>query len=136
MTKHPLRQWRESGANDPAVLRDLLAPDIVFHSPILAMPLQGRDLVLQVMRESVQVRDGAYTNEFRSGTNTVLVWTGTIGGKKLQSFEALEDDSKGRVLVRTVAMRPFSAVVLFRTAMYERLSTLLPAEYWDDPGPR
>lgn len=135
MTKHPLRQWRESGANDLAALRDLLAPDIVFHSPILARPLQGLDLVMQVMTVSVQVRDGAYTNEFRQGTHTVLVWTGTIGGQKLQSFEALEDDAQGRVLVRTVAMRPYPALVLFRAAMYERLATVLPAECWGEAGP-
>jgi hypothetical protein len=134
MTKHPLRQWRESGANDLAALRDLLAPDVVFHSPILARPLQGRDLVMQVMTVSVQVRDGAYTDEFRRGADTLLVWTGTIDGKKLQSFEALEDDAEGRVLVRTVAMRPYPALVLFRAAMYERLATVLPSEYWDEPG--
>ena len=64
MNKHPLRVLREFGSS-PAQLHALLAPDIVFHSLVLAKPISGREIVLQILLSSDQVRNGAYVNEFR-----------------------------------------------------------------------
>ena len=78
----------------------------------------------------MQVRDGHYTDEFRHGAKTVLVWEGTIEGHKLQSFELIEYDAEGRIVERSVAMRPYPVVSIFRNAMAKRLAGLLPEEYW------
>jgi hypothetical protein len=43
---HPLRKLRESGAKPtPAQVGELLAENIVFNSPILARPIQGREVI-------------------------------------------------------------------------------------------
>ena len=41
---HPLRKLRESGKPTLAQISELLAENIVFNSPILARPIQGREL--------------------------------------------------------------------------------------------
>ena len=87
-------------------------------------------MIVQIISHSVQVRDGHYTDEFRHGAKTVLVWEGTIEGHKLQSFELIEDDAEGRIVERSVAMRPYPVVSIFRNAMAKRLAGLLPEEYW------
>jgi hypothetical protein len=40
---HPLRKLRESGKPTLAQISELLAENIVFNSPILARPIQGRN---------------------------------------------------------------------------------------------
>jgi hypothetical protein len=42
---HPLRKLRESGKPTPAQLRELLAENVIFDSPILVPPIQGREVV-------------------------------------------------------------------------------------------
>lgn len=129
MQRHPLRILRETGGTREQLL-ELLAPDVVFHSPIFREPVVGRELVADVMLRAAAVRGGAYVEEFRDGRRTVLVWEGTIAGQKLQSLELIEDDEQGRIKVRTVAMRPYHAVTLFRQAMHEALGDLLPEQFW------
>jgi hypothetical protein len=128
-TMHPYRAHREQGRS-PEELAALFAPDVVFNSPIFRRPVEGRELVLEVMKNSVQVRDGKYTAEFRSGTHTVLIWSGTIEGMPLQSFEMLEDGPDGLVRSRTVAMRSYPALTAFRESMKPRLQHIVPADFW------
>lgn len=127
MQKHPFRTLRETGSS-PQKLAELLAPDVVFASPVLAKSIVGKELVLEVMLRSVQVRDGIYTDEFRQGHKTVLIWKGTIQGQPLESFASIVDDDQGKIKECTVAMRPFASVVLFREAMLERLEGILPPD--------
>jgi len=41
---HPLRKLRESGKPTPAQVSELLAENIVFNSPILVRPIEGREV--------------------------------------------------------------------------------------------
>ena len=45
---HPLRKLRESGKPTLAQISKLLAENIVFDSPILARPIQGRELIAPI----------------------------------------------------------------------------------------
>jgi hypothetical protein len=42
---HPLRKLRESGNPAPARVSELLAENIVFNSPILVRPIEGREVI-------------------------------------------------------------------------------------------
>lgn len=127
MHSHPFRVLRETGGSLEQ-LAALLAPDVVFASPVLAKTVVGKASVLEVLRRSVQVRNGVYTDEFCEGNKTVLIWKGTIQGQPLESFASIVDDDQGRIKEYTVAMRPFASVVLFRKAMLDQLQGILPAD--------
>ena len=45
---HPLRKLRESGNTTPAQVSALLAENIVFNSPILVRPIQGREVIAAI----------------------------------------------------------------------------------------
>ena len=49
---HPLRKLRESGSATPAQVSDLLAENIVFNSPILVRPIEGRDVIATIFAQS------------------------------------------------------------------------------------
>src|SRR5215471_1233150 len=89
ITMHPLRQLRESGSATPAQVSTLLAEDVVFNSPILIRPIQGREVVAAIFAQSSSTRgSGAYTAEFKLDERTTFMrWLGTMDGHKLESLE-------------------------------------------------
>ncbi|WP_066803187.1 hypothetical protein [Sphingomonas asaccharolytica] len=132
---HPLRKLRESGGATPAQVRELLADSVVFNSPILARSVEGRDAVAAIFAQSSSTRgSGAYTAEYKiDDRTTFLRWEGTMDGHKLESFEVIVDDERGLIVERTIALRPFPAVKLFRDAMYASLKDKLPPDVWEYP---
>ena len=71
---HPLRKLRESGNPTPAQLRDVLAEDIVFNSPILARPIEGREVIAAIFAQSSSTRDSMTAPPFCAGWG---LWMGT-----------------------------------------------------------
>jgi hypothetical protein len=129
---HPLRVVREAKGGLEQVAA-LLAPDVVFNSPILSLPVVGRDLVARVMVAAVAVRDGHYVAEVTAGGVTYLHWKGTIEGEQLESFEVIHDDEAGLIRERTVAMRPFTSLLLFRRAFQAQMQDVIGAQYFALP---
>lgn len=134
---HPLRKLRESGGVTPGQVSRLLAEDVVFNSPILARPIAGREAVAAIFAQSSSTRgSGSYTAECKlDDRTTFLRWEGTIEDHKLESLEVVVDNEEGLIVERTIAMRPYPAVKLFRDAMYASLKDRLPPDVWDYPAP-
>src|SRR5215467_10397725 len=96
ITMHPLRKLREAGKPTLAQISELLAEDIVFNSPILAQPIQGRDLIEQIFTQSSARRGfGTYTAESKLDERTTcLRWVGTMDGHKFESLEIIVDNEQ------------------------------------------
>jgi hypothetical protein len=124
---HPLRKLRESGHATPAQVSVLLAEDIVFNSPILIRPIEGREVIAAIFAQSSSTRgSGTYTAEVKLYERTTFLrWVGTMDGHKIESLEVIVDDEQGLIKERTIALRPFPAVKLFRDAMYASLKDKL-----------
>ena len=134
---HPLRELRESGSATAAQVSALLSENVAFNSPILVRPIEGRELVAAIFAQSSSTRgSGTYTADLKLDERTTSMrWVGTIEGHKLESLEVIVDNEKGLIVERTVALRPYPAVKLFRDAMYESLKDKLPPDVWDYPTP-
>src|SRR3977135_4463457 len=129
---HPLRKLRESGKPTPAQVSALLAENIVFKSPILVRPIEGREVIAAIFAQSSSTRgSGSYTAEFKlDESTTFLRWVGTTEGHKIESLEVIVDNEQGLIVERTIAQRPFPAVKLFRDAMYASLKDRMPPAVW------
>ena len=130
---HPLRKLRESGKPTPAQVTALLAENVVFNSPILVRPIEGREVVAAIFAQSSSTRgSGTYTAEYKFDEHTTFLrWVGTMDGRKLESLEIIVDDEQGLIIERTVALRPYPAVKLFRDAMFAAFKDTLPPDVWD-----
>jgi hypothetical protein len=75
---HPLRKLRESGKPTSAQVSELPAENIVFNSPILVRPIQGREAIAAIFARSSATRgSGTYTAEFMiDERSTFLGWVG------------------------------------------------------------
>ena len=134
---HPLRKLREAGKPTPAQIAELLAEDVKFNSPILVRPIEGRDAIAAIFAQSSSTRgSGAYTAEFKLDERTTFLrWVGTMDGHKIESLEVIVDNEEGLIVERTIALRPYPAVKLFRDAMHAALKDRLPPDVWDYAAP-
>jgi hypothetical protein len=129
---HAIRKLRESGHATVTDYEKLLAPNVVFHSPVLIRTAEGRTVVAKIFATSTTLREGAYTGEWKlDDRRTLLRWKGTIQGHELESFDLIEENDEGLIVDRTIAFRPMPAAKLFRDAMRAAMGSAIPDDYWE-----
>ena len=112
-------------------LGDLLADDVVFYSPIVYTPQQGRDitaLYLQAAKETL-FRDGTefrYTKQALGDHLAVLEFETTVDGKYVNGVDIIRCDDSGRIIEFRVMIRPLQAVNLVHEQMRAMLEALKP----------
>jgi SnoaL-like domain len=109
---------------DTAALLQTLAPDVVFHSPIVHAPYDGRDAVASVLRAVLHVfADFRYVAEYSAPNGHVLQFQTRVGERQLEGVDILTFDDAGLVREFTVMVRPYSAATALRETMAARLAS-------------
>jgi hypothetical protein len=106
----------------PAV-GELLAEDIVFHSPVTFHPFLGRETVTALLSEVIQVfEDFRFTDELAMDGAHALIFRANVAGseREIEGIDLLRFDEQGLIADFTVMLRPMSALVPFAQAMGER----------------
>jgi hypothetical protein len=100
---------------------ELLAEEIVFHSPVTFHPFLGRETVMRLLGEVVQVfEDFRFTDELKMDGGHALIFRASVAGKEIEGIDLLRFDGDGLIADFTVMLRPLSAFMLFARAMGER----------------
>jgi hypothetical protein len=108
---------------DLAAAGELLAPDVVFHSPVTFHPFLGRETVSALLGEVAQVfEDFRYTDELQMEDAHALIFRAGVAGtdREIEGIDLLRFDAEGLIADFTVMLRPLSALVPFAQAMGER----------------
>lgn len=111
-----VEQW------DIAAVRELLAPDIVFHSPVTFHPFIGRDTVgdlLEIVGRTFE--NFRYVGELSGPGTHELVFQAEVGGRELEGIDLLRVDDAGLITDFTVMIRPLSGLVPFAQRMGEQV---------------
>lgn len=123
---HPFRRAAEN--KDLELMRETLREDVVLHSPILFRGFEGREIVIAVLGQVIEVlEDFRYTDELVAGDTVALRFKAMVGDRELEGIDFLELDGNGKVAELTVFMRPLSALTRFNEQMGARLAAALPA---------
>jgi SnoaL-like domain len=122
MKSDPFRSAVET--KDLSRLDDLFAEDVIFRSPVVFKPYEGRDAVRILLEAIVQVlEDFRYLEQVETGDVAVLVFEATAGDREVQGVDIIKFGEDGRIVEMTVMMRPMSGLV----AVGERMKALLEA---------
>jgi hypothetical protein len=120
MKSDKFRQAAES--KDFSAIDELIAEDVVFNSPVVYKPYQGRDAVAMLLAAVVQVfEDFRYTDQVETGEAAALAFSARVGDRELQGIDFLHFDEDGRVNEMAVYVRPMSGVNALAEAMAKRL---------------
>jgi hypothetical protein len=103
--------------------RELLAEDIVFHSPVTFHPFVGRETVARLLGLVAQTfEDFRYTDELEAGDAHALIFRASVGGRELEGIDLLRVDEDGLIADFTVMLRPLSGLMPFAQAMGEKVA--------------
>ena len=106
-----------------------LHPDVVFHSPAVFKPYEGREATIGLLRHVLEVfEDFRYLDELTGdgGGSHGLVFAARVGDKTLEGWDYLKLDADGLITELTVMVRPLSGLIALAQAMGERLAADVP----------
>jgi hypothetical protein len=117
-------RFREAAeAKDFSAIDELFAEDVVFRSPVVYKPYEGRDAVALLLGAVAQVfEDFRYTDHVETGDAAALAFSARVGERELDGIDFLHFDSEGRVDRMSVYVRPMSGVHALAEAMEKRLA--------------
>jgi len=119
---HAFRAAVERGDIDDAV--ELLADDVVFRSPAVFKPYEGRETVETILRTVFGVfEDFRYTDELSGEGADALIFEARVGDRSLQGLDLIRAGEDGRIAEFTVMVRPASGLM----ALAERMGPALAA---------
>ena len=120
---HPFRTAIEARDLDAAVA--LLREDVVFRSPVVFTPYEGRDALRLILGAVIEVfEDFRYIREIGAddARDHALVFEARVGDKQLQGCDFIHVDEDGAIDEFTVMVRPMQAMLALAEAMKARLS--------------
>jgi hypothetical protein len=104
-----------------AAAGELLAPDIVFHSPVTFHPFVGRETVTALLALVADTfEDFRYTDELDADGAHALIFRASVSGREIEGIDLLRLDSQGMICDFTVMLRPLSGLVPFAEAMGQK----------------
>ncbi len=119
---HPFRSAVESG--DSERIRELLAEDVVFNSPIVFRPYRGRDSLAAILLAVGRVfEEFRYEREIGAdgAPDHALVFRTRVGDRELHGCDFLHTDKDGLIDEFSVMVRPLSAALALAEAMKPQL---------------
>lgn len=125
----PVRAWHAVvDAVDPttrdALLARLLAPEVVFRSPAVHAPAQGRDLATAYLRAAMTVLGPTlhYGRQLLGPRSACLEFRADLDGVQVHGVDLLAWDEGGRLVEFTVMVRPLRGLQALVSRMQTQLS--------------
>jgi ketosteroid isomerase-like protein len=114
---------------DRGALAELLAEDVVFHSPVVFTPQRGKPVTSQYLEAATRVLAGGaeggvrYTKQVLAGDTAVLEFETTVDGRYVNGVDIVRCDDAGRIVEFRVMLRPLQGI----QAVHEAMGRLLAA---------
>jgi hypothetical protein len=119
--REAIERGRMIGKADEVVA--LLAEDVVFRSPVVFKPYEGRAAVEPLLRAVVRVFDEFhFTRQISNGSDHALVFGARIGERNIEGCDFLHTDAAGFIDEFYVMVRPLSGVMALADAMKQQLA--------------
>ncbi len=116
---------------DLDAILDSMAPDVIYHSPVMARPLTGAGVteIMEIFCEVVTAVDSL--EEFGTTSTLVLVGQVTVGSTVGQATWVVQLNADGKVCELSWQARPFNMVVClansFAAGLAQRRGGVKPA---------
>jgi hypothetical protein len=128
MIEQTLQKWHDymDGKGDIS-LDDILAEDVVFHSPVVHTPQEGREITKKYLAGAATVlgkNDFNYVRTVADGNNAVLEFTAEIEGIHVNGIDLIHVNDEGKITDFKVMLRPLKAVNIVHKGMAAMLEKI------------
>ena len=126
--KDTLSKWHEVvRTNNINLLDELLADDVVFYSPVVWTPQEGKFLTKLYLLSAAQVIGGRhfkYTQEIVSNKAAMLEFTTVLDEVTINGVDIIEFNDQGQIASFKVMVRPLKAINKLHQKMGEIMNLL------------
>ncbi len=123
-----LDEWhRIVRERDPDGLDDLLADEVVFHSPVVHTPQRGKPLTAMYLGAAVLVLGNPtfhYVREVVGASEAVLEFVVDVDGIEINGVDMIRWNDAGRITDFKVMVRPLKAINL----LHQKMAAMLQAK--------
>ncbi|MGZ4693546.1 MAG: nuclear transport factor 2 family protein [Acidimicrobiales bacterium] len=146
MIEQTVARWHQHLRGElPGGLDELLDDDVVFYSPIVFTPQQGKAVTKLYLEAAGQTLPGLesgeaggeaasagagpfrYTKQVMSGDVAVLEFETSVEGKYVNGVDIIRCDDEGRIVEFRVMIRPLQAINLVHRQMAAMLESMKPS---------
>jgi ketosteroid isomerase-like protein len=131
MIQNTIDAWHKIiEARDAAGLDNILAENVVFHSPVVHTPQEGKEITKLYLIAALYVFNNdsfKYLREVVSGNNAFLEFSTVIEGITVNGVDMITWGADGRITDFKVMIRPLSGINLIDGLMGEMLQKGKPA---------
>ena len=128
MIEDTIAAWHKLIATkDAACLDNILADNVVFHSPIVHTPQEGKPITTLYLTAALFVFNNdsfKYLREVISNNNAVLEFSTVIEGITVNGVDMITWGADGRITEFKVMIRPLKAINLIHRMMGEMLQKI------------
>lgn len=123
-----LKAWHALiDSRDPQALQDLLADDVVFHSPVVHTPQRGKAITALYLMGAFHTLNNEhfrYEREVVGARDAVLEFVSQIDGVHINGVDLIRWNDEGRITDFKVMVRPLKAVNAVHQAMAQMLQAM------------
>src|SRR5262249_40968345 len=124
----PIHTWHQLvKTRDVKALDALLAPDAVFHSPVVHTPQVGRAITKAYLAAALQVLGNEsfrYVREVKQGRDAVLEFELELDGIHVTGIDMIRWNDAGQIVDFKVMVRPLKAV----NVLHQKMAAMLQAK--------
>jgi ketosteroid isomerase-like protein len=128
MITNTIEAWHKLiEARDAVGLDNILADKVVFHSPVVHTPQEGKPITTLYLTAAMHVLNNGtfkYLREVISGNNAVLEFQTVIDGISINGVDMITWGADGRITEFKVMRRPLKAINLVHKMMGEILQKI------------
>ena len=121
-----IKQWHQIlDSKDLALLKNILADDVVFHSPVLHTPQKGKALTTMYLSAAFYVlsdKDFVYKREVLQNNQAVLEFEAVVDDIVVNGVDMIECNDDGKITDFKVLIRPLKGLQILQEKMFELLS--------------
>ena len=124
-------------SRDVQALQDLLADDVVFHSPVVHTPQKGKAITALYLAGAMHTLNNEhfrYEREIIGAHDAVLEFVTEIDGVQINGVDLIRWREDGRIIDFKVMVRPLKAVNALHQAMGQMLQRLSSGSAQGDPA--
>ncbi len=113
--------------HNPAGLKDLIADEAVFHSPVVHTPQRGKALTVGYLSAAFHVffnPSFRYVREIVGTSDAMLEFETEIDGVLVNGVDIIKWNEAGQIIEFKVMLRPLKAINLIHQKMGEMLAAM------------
>ena len=114
---------------DMQALAEALANDVLFRSPFLWKPKEGKATAMLYVSSAVRVlEDFTYHRQFVGDNAVVLEFSARVGSLSVKGVDIIQFNAEGQIVDFEVMVRPANGLQALAAAMAQQLASTDPRE--------